>query len=358
MPEHNKTVARSRRGTNRVTMEDVAARAKVSASSVSLYLRNPEAVSPRLSPRIKRAIDTLGYVPNKLAGSLAAARTRAIGVIVPSLGNAFFTETVTALQREFDRHDYQLLLGATEYDMDRETELVRTFLSWSPTALVVTGCSHNEATRTLLRMADAPVAEMWEIGEEPFHLQVGFSHAAAGEALAAHLHGLGVTQIAFVGARMQADRRAGQRRDGFCQWLARHGIEALVIDTGQDVSPAAGGQALRQALSARPGLQAVACANDVLALGVLFEAQHAGLRVPEQIAVTGFGNLPFSQVCVPPLTTVQPHAREIGLRVAQELLAQLQAPEDQTAASDAASARPRVVDVGFELIVRSSSVGG
>ncbi|MFX5999126.1 hypothetical protein ABTF05_22355, partial [Acinetobacter baumannii] len=81
--------------------------------------------------------------------------------------------TVAALQKEFDRHDYQLLLGATEYDLERETELVRTFLSWSPTALVVTGCHHNEATRTLLRMADTPVAEMWEIGEEPFHLQVG-----------------------------------------------------------------------------------------------------------------------------------------------------------------------------------------
>ncbi|QDD65985.1 LacI family DNA-binding transcriptional regulator [Herbaspirillum seropedicae] len=357
MSQNNKTAARSRRGTNRVTMEDVAARAKVSASSVSLYLRNPEAVSPRLSPRIKRAIDTLGYVPNKLAGSLAAARTRAIGVIVPSLANAFFTETVAALQKEFDRHDYQLLLGATEYDLERETELVRTFLSWSPTALVVTGCCHNEATRTLLRMADTPVAEMWEIGEEPFHLQVGFSHVAVGEVLAAHLHQQGATRIAFVGARMQADRRAGQRRDGFCQALARHGVTPLVIDTGNDVSPAAGGLALRQALKQQPGLQAVACANDVLALGVLFEAQHRGMAVPQQLAVTGFGNLPYSQVCVPPLTTVQPHAAQIGLRVAQELLAQLQREQaqEQQADEDGDSGAAKVVDVGFELILRQSS---
>ncbi|MFX6201764.1 substrate-binding domain-containing protein, partial [Acinetobacter baumannii] len=85
-----------------------------------------------------------------------------------------------------------------------------------------------------------------------------------------------------------------------------------------------------------------------MALGVLFEAQHRGLAVPRQLAVTGFGNLPYSQVCVPPLTTVQPHAAEIGLRVAQELLAQLQrdeAPEQEEDSDDGAT---KVVDVGFE----------
>ncbi|SDR20166.1 transcriptional regulator, LacI family [Paraburkholderia fungorum] len=351
MSQTSKASPRVRRGTNRVTMDDVAARARVSPSSVSLFLRNPEAVSPRIAPRIKQAIDVLGYVPNLLAGSLAAARTRAIGVVVPSLGNAFFSETVAAMQKEFDRHGYQLLLGATDYDAVRETELVRTFLSWSPTALVITGCRHDDATRMLLRQARAPVAEMWELGGEPFDLQVGFSHRAVGETLAAHLYELGAQRIAFAGARMTSDLRARQRCDGLRDWLARKGVDVFVVDLQSGASPTSGGEALAAALDGMPDVQAIACSNDVMALGVLFEAQRRGIDVPAQLAVTGFGDLPFSQVCVPPLTTIQPHAASIGLRIAQELLSQLDTPADE----NAGAAEPKVVDVGFQLVTRQSS---
>lgn len=351
MSQTSKASPRVRRGTNRVTMDDVAARARVSPSSVSLFLRNPEAVSPRIAPRIKQAIDVLGYVPNLLAGSLAAARTRAIGVVVPSLGNAFFSETVAAMQKEFDRHGYQLLLGATDYDGARETELVRTFLSWSPTALVITGCRHDDATRMLLRQARAPVAEMWELGGEPFDLQVGFSHRAVGETLAAHLYELGARRIAFAGARMTSDLRARQRCDGLRDWLARKGVDVFVVDLQSGASPTSGGEALAAALDGMPDVQAIACSNDVMALGVLFEAQRRGIAVPEQLAVTGFGDLPFSQVCVPPLTTIQPHAASIGLRIAKELLLQLDTPADEAAGPG----EPKVVDVGFQLMTRQSS---
>jgi LacI family transcriptional regulator, gluconate utilization system Gnt-I transcriptional repressor len=356
MQQEEKMSSRTRRGTNRVTMDDVAARAEVSASSVSLFLRNPDAVSARIAPRIRRAIDELGYVPNQLAGSLAAARTRAVGVIVPSLRNAFFSETVTALQQQLDARGYQLLLGATDYDPERETELVRAFLSWSPTAIVVTGCTHREATRKLLRGAQAPVVEMWEIGERPFDLQVGFSHRTVGEALAEHLYGIGRRKVAFVGGRMTQDSRARQRAAGFQAWFAARGIEARIVDSPGEATPARGGDALRQLIDVMPDVDAVACSNDVMALGMLFEAQRLGLAVPDRLAVTGFGDLPFSQVCVPPLTTVQPHARSIGLRIADELLAMVKAPDEQ--ASDSKRARradARTVDVGFDLVVRASS---
>jgi LacI family transcriptional regulator, gluconate utilization system Gnt-I transcriptional repressor len=271
--------------------------------------------------------------------------------VVPSLGNAFFSETVAAMQKEFDRHGYQLLLGASDYDAGRETELVRTFLSWSPTALVITGCRHDDATRMLLRQARAPVAEMWELGGEPFDLQVGFSHRAVGEALAAHLYGLGARRIAFAGARMTSDLRARQRCDGLRDWLARKGVEVFVVDLQNGASPASGGDALGAALNGMPDVQAIACSNDVMALGVLFEAQRRGIDVPGQLALTGFGDLPFSQVCVPPLTTIQPHAASIGLRIAQELLQQLDTPADDTAGP----LEPKVVDVGFQLVTRESS---
>ncbi|WP_321814058.1 MULTISPECIES: LacI family DNA-binding transcriptional regulator [unclassified Paraburkholderia] len=339
---------RSRRSTNRVTMDDVAARARVSASSVSLFLRNPEAVSPRIAPRIKQAIDVLGYVPNLLAGSLAAARTRAIGVVVPSLGNAFFAATVAAMQKEFDRHGYQLLLGATDYLPGREADIVRTFLSWSPTALVVTGCRHDDETRTLLRSARAPVAEMWDLGEQPFDLQVGFSHHAAGEAMARHMVEIGARHVAFIGARMDSDVRARQRCEGFSRTMLDAGIQVQVKDVAGDASPKAGSHALAEMLESTPEIDAIACSNDVIALGVLFEAQRRGMVVPHHLRVAGFGDLPFSEECVPPLTTIQPRATEIGLRIAQELIERAEQPAEEIA--------PRIVDVGFELVVRASTL--
>jgi LacI family transcriptional regulator, gluconate utilization system Gnt-I transcriptional repressor len=338
---------RSRRSTNRVTMDDVATRARVSASSVSLFLRNPDAVSPRIAPRIKQAIEVLGYVPNLLAGSLAAARTRAIGVVVPSLGNAFFSATVAAMQKEFDRPGYQLLLGATDYEPGREADLVRTFLSWSPTALVVTGCRHDDETRALLRTARAPVAEMWELGEQPFDLQVGFSHYEAGEAVARHMLDIGAKRVAFIGARMQSDVRARQRCEGFSRTMLKAGIDVHVEDVLGDASPKTGAHALSDILSSMPDVDAIACSNDVIALGVLFEAQRRAIAVPQHLRVAGFGDLPFSEECVPPLTTVQPRATQIGLRIAQELMERAEQSADEI--------EPRIVDVGFELVVRAST---
>jgi LacI family gluconate utilization system Gnt-I transcriptional repressor len=99
-----------------------------------------------------------------------------------------------------------------------------------------------------------------------------------------------------------------------------------------------------------PDADAIACSNDVIALGVIFEAQRRGLCIPHHLRVAGFGDLPFSEECIPPLTTIQPRAAEIGVRIAQELMDRTEAPE--------ADEEPRIVDVGFELLVRGSTQAG
>ena len=138
---------RVRRSMQRVTMTDVAERAEVSPSTVSLYIRKPDAVMPARGKAIERAIRALNYVPNMVAGGLAAATSRIVSVIVPSVRNAFFAETVAALQNELGRAGIQVLLGHAEYNPDTEEELVRAALSWSPAAIVLTGLSHSSTTR-------------------------------------------------------------------------------------------------------------------------------------------------------------------------------------------------------------------
>ncbi|NDV88987.1 LacI family DNA-binding transcriptional regulator [Aurantimonas aggregata] len=137
-------------------MSDVAEAANVSPSTVSLYLRRPKAVSKKAGAAIANAIETLGYVPNLMAGGLAAARSRVVGVIVPSMSNAFFAQTASALQAILSARGFQIMFGNTDYDEEAEFDLVRAYLSWSPSALVLTGLYHSPLTQSSRLCGSAP----------------------------------------------------------------------------------------------------------------------------------------------------------------------------------------------------------
>jgi LacI family gluconate utilization system Gnt-I transcriptional repressor len=328
------------------TLKDVAAAATVSASTVSLYLRRPEAVSAERAARIQRVVDRTGFVPNLLAGGLAAARARVVGVVVPSMLNAFFASTVETLEEELGRDGKQLLLGNSHYSEAREEALVRAFLAWSPAAIVLTGVRHSRATVRLLMRADLPVVEMWELAEQPLDVAVGFSHLAAGRAMARHLIDAGRRRIAFVGARMQADRRAGARRDGYAEALrAAGGREPIVVDMPEPAQAPAGARGLAALLAAHPDVDGLCCSNDSVAFGALAECARRGIRVPADLAVIGFGDLEFAGQCVPALSTVRPPRAEIGRVCAQVLRERFEAGTPER----------RVHDLGFELVVRESA---
>ncbi|TVP70843.1 MAG: LacI family DNA-binding transcriptional regulator [Rhodobacteraceae bacterium] len=320
MPEH-----RQRRSTQRTTMSDVARIAEVSPSTVSLFLRDPDAVSERRRLRIQRAIDTLRYVPNRMAGSLAAASTRVVGVIVPSLVNSFFSETVSTLQTALMAQGYQILIGHTSYDPTREEELVRTFLSWSPSGIVLTGLGHSRATRQMLEGSSVPVVEMWETGPQPIDLMVGFSHADVGRLQARHLIDRGCRAIAFLGAELGRDARASQRAQGYSDVLNSHSGQAPPeIVTADAQSASAGALAFAALHDRRPELDGVVFSNDILALGALSEAQRRGIAIPEQMRMIGFGGLDYTSQHVADLSTIVPPQREIGDHAAALLLARIE----------------------------------
>ena len=314
--------ARGRRSTQRTTMSDVARVAGVSPSTVSLFLRDPDAVSARRRAAVQRAIDALGYVPNRMAGALAAASTRVVGVIVPSLVNSFFSETVSTLQVALMAQGYQILIGHTEYDPAREEELVRTFLSWSPSGIVLTGLGHSRATRRMLEASSVPVVEMWETGPQPIDLMVGFSHADVGRLQARHLIERGCTRIAYLGAQLGLDARAAQRAQGYSDVLNAHtGLTAPDIAEARAQSASAGADAFAALIARRPDLDGVVFSNDILALGALMEARRRGIDIPGRVRMIGFGGLDFASAEVADLSTIDPPRRAIAEHVAQMLLA-------------------------------------
>ncbi len=337
---------RSTRASGRVTMDEVARLAQVSTSTVSRVLRHPAIVSPELAAKVQAAVERLGYLPNFMAGGLATASTRQIGVVVPSITNAFFSATLDALTDRLTQGGYQVLLGTSSYDETREEALIESFLAWSPAAIVLTGLRHARRATRLLLDARVPVIEMWEIGPAPLDIMVGFSHRAVGGAMTRHLIRSGRRRIGFIGAYLDHDRRADMRRQGYAEAVREAGLHAELTEAPPDRSSVAtGAAALGRLIEREPGIDAVFCQNDILALGALFEAQRRGLAVPGRLAIGGFGDMDFAGVAVPPLTTVRPPAREIGARAAEILL-------DRFACREPLE---RVIDLGFELIRRESA---
>ncbi|TLF52267.1 LacI family DNA-binding transcriptional regulator [Halomonas urmiana] len=339
MSNHEPSRTRRRRGSAHPTLKDVAEAAGVSSITASRALNTPERVNEETRKRVLQAVDRVGYVPNLIAGSLASASSRFIAVIVPSLANTVFIEVIKGLQDTFESRGYQILLGNTDYDLQREQQLVRTFLGWSCSALVTAGLRHSEGCRTLLSNWDKPIMEVMELGKAQ-DLNVGLDHEEAGRCMARHLLERGYRSIVYVGACMDRDYRAGMRFAGHCQVLEGAGLEAPLIELDQLGSLAAGAAGLDRVREAFPSARAIHFANDDLATGALLHAQRLGLRVPVDMAIAGFNGLPLGQHVTPRLTTIQSPRETMGRLAAEEILRRL----------DGKRVTRRQQDVGFQLL--------
>ncbi|TBU98557.1 LacI family DNA-binding transcriptional regulator [Stutzerimonas kirkiae] len=322
---------RKRRGAGRVTLNQVAREAGVSAISVSRHFNQPEQVSAELRERIQAVVERLGYVPNLVAGGLASARGRIVGMVVPNISGPIFANTIQGFSDTLAGHGYQLLLASSYFSTEQEESAVRSFLGWSPAALAVTSHFHSEGTEKLLADADIPLVEVWDYQPRRTPIQVGFLHYDVGVMSARHLLDKGYRRIAFVQNSAAGDFSALDRRDGYADTLREAGLEPWVFVPSSDSAPfEAGKQAMQHLMKRTPWPDAIIFANDNLAAGGLLAAQRAGLRMPEDCAVMGFGDYAFAELLLPSLTTVRPPSREIGEIAAQRVLQSLGAlPAEQ-----------------------------
>ncbi len=331
----------ARRSHGRATLADVAGVAGVTAITVSRYLREPHRVAADTAAAIARALATTGYVPNKQAGALASAgagASRMVALLIPSISNSIFAETVQGLADALQGSGCELLLAATNYSTVREEEQLRALMGWFPSAIVVTGRRHSDGALAMLRQArdrGAPVIEIWDHHPRATGFtQIGFDHAEVGRAMAAHLIERGHRTLAYVDSGVAEDFRAHERGQGFLAEAKRRRVAAERV-----VAPLAGEaiQAGREALpllldaKGRPVFSAVAFANDHLACGALLAAQAQRLNVPQDLALLGFGDFALGRQLEPALSTVQVPRLEIGAAAARALLTAL---DGNTAATD------------------------
>ncbi|QQX59219.1 LacI family DNA-binding transcriptional regulator [Pseudomonas chlororaphis] len=319
-----KSPGRKRRGAGRVTLNTVARQAGVSAITVSRYFNQPDSVSPQRRERIAEAVAELGYVPNLVAGGLASARGKIVAMVIPNISGPIFANTIQGFSDTLSRHGYQLLLASSYFDAQQEENAVRAFLGWSPAALVLTSRFHSPGTEKMISEADIPVIETWDYQPQREPLQIGFSHYQVGVTAARYLYDKGYRRIAFVQNSAPGDLSALERRDGYAATLSELGLAPWVFAPDADRAPfEAGKQAMETLMKTRPRPDAIIFANDNLAAGGSLAGQRAGLKIPEECAVLGFGDYPFAEMLLPSLSTIKPPALEIGVLAATRVLESL-----------------------------------
>lgn len=305
----------------RVTMRDVAAAVGVSPMTVSRAFRDDEAVSARTRERIRQVAARLGYVYDSTATAFRTQKSGFVAVTLPSINNANFAETYRGISTAMEGSGMQLLLGATNYRVEKEEELVRQLLTRNPQALVMTGGHHTEAARSLVTARGLPVIEMWDLPALPLGHAVGFSNARAMSLIVAHLAESGRRRLAFLGAAPGADSRGAERRAGAVAAARSLGLpEIALLEAGPaPVSMRHGAACIEEIGDAVRRYDALVCVSDPVAFGALNACRRLGLRVPQDIAITGFGRFEVATVSEPRITTVDVGARLIGTEVARML---------------------------------------
>jgi len=244
-----------------------------------------------------------------------------IVAIAPTIASPMYAEALQAFTSALSAAGYHVLLGLGGFDGQDEERLITAMLGRQPDGMLLVGAVHTPAARRRLAEAGLPIVAIWGDSEEPSDLQVGFSHAGAGEAVANHLGDRGYRHFGVV---TSDDPRALERLEGFRRALETRG--GTLVAQHRIAPPSTllhGRRILPRLLADLPKGSAVFCSSDLLAAGLLIEAGARGVAIPRDLAICGFGDLEIGQAMEPALTTVSVDGAGMGRLAARCLLDRL-----------------------------------
>lgn len=301
------------------TIGDVARLAGVSPATVSRAFNSPALLEARTLERVRQAAARLDYRPQGLARSLRSRRSLVVGILIPSLRNTYFAETVERVQALLAERGYTVLIASSRYDGTTETAAAKAMASQGVDALLLVGRPLAPATALALQAQGVPVLRAWVwSADQPC---VGFDHDEAMRQLVRHLLALGHRRFALVAPFVALQDLQRSRETAVRQALADAALAlpaAAVIDRfgfGMADGRAAWAELTRRGQAPT----AVICSNDQLAAGVILQARGAGLRVPQDLSVSGYNDQDLAAAFDPPITSVATPAAEHAARVVEAL---------------------------------------
>ncbi|MGZ2403036.1 LacI family DNA-binding transcriptional regulator [Rhizobium ruizarguesonis] len=328
---------------SRVRLSDVAKRAKVGVGTVSRVLNSSANVSAATRQKVLATIAELGFVPNLVARSLAANRTRSIAAIIPVMGYTQHSEIIQGMTDVLHAHDMNLMIGTSGYSDQVELQVVEAFLARRPDAIYLTGVRHSEDVCSILQQSGIPVVEGSNLTDRPIDAVVGYSNFNATVDLTRLLIARGYRRVWHVTVTKDFNDRIDDRLEGF-RWMTSTGseVEADVIRCENSFD--GGAEAVRLALASNIKVEALTFATDVMAVGGLLECQRQGINVPERLAIAGFDDLCIASSTNPSLTTVKVDRVGLGRKAAEMIINRLQGNHC-----------PKIVDIGFQVVERDST---
>lgn len=338
--------ARRRRPTRRPTINDIATKVGVSKASVSRALNGKQDVDPETRKRIFRIATQMGYVPSATARALSNGRSNCLGLLVPSLTWPWILEVLRGVAEEIERSGYSLMLYTTANGEDSE----RAFMSQVVPAGAVDGLALVIPPGMFeyigeLAKRGMPVVVIDDRGHHPEFPTVATTNFEGGRSATQHLIDLGRRRIAMLNGQLEfgcnRDRLEGYRaaiEDGGLRFESRRTMTGYFTEES-------GASGIARILEADPKVDAVFAANDLMAFGAMKALRSAGRRIPEDVAVVGFDDIPASAVTHPPLTTVHQPLYEMGRTAAGMVMAAVRGEPIQGR-----------IELPTSLVVRASTV--
>ena len=309
------------------TIKEVAAQAGVSIATVSRAFADPDAVSADLRARVQEAADLLQYRPSRAARTLRSGTSRAVGVVIPDLQNPFFTEVVRGVDSVLQMAGYTLLLANADEDADREREILATFRAEGVAGIIFVPINAGKNTYGELL---APPVHTVAVDRLPSHLRVDLVTVNNKEGTrlgVAHLIGRGHREVALLSGPSKHST-AVERERGYEEALRAAGLPLRSEFVYRGDFREGGGYEGVKALMALPRPpSAIFVANNLMTLGALRALHEIGRRIPDDVALVGFDDMPWATSLNPPLTAIAQPAQEIGSSAAELLLDRIARPD-------------------------------
>jgi LacI family transcriptional regulator len=309
-----------------MNLEQVARRAKVSTATVSRVLNNASVVKTTTRARVMRAIEELKYHPNLHARHLAGGKSNTIGVIVSNMENPFFFDIYKTIESDAHANGFEVVVANTDYRSEQLVSSIRLMIGRRVAGLAAIVSEMDPALMGELNESGIPVV-FYDVGaprENITNVRVNYRRGV--EKVIDYLHSLGHRRLGFVGHHAVLEP-INERLKTVIEAAARY--PSMEVRTAADTDTLEGGRLGARALLGS-GYQptAIICVNDIMAVGALRELRERGLRVPQDISVTGFDNVKLAEFCFPALTTVHIPRDRIGHLVFERLAARGDGPTE------------------------------
>ena len=305
------------------SIKDVAREAGVSIATVSRVLNDIDVVNEDTKKKVLDAIKKLGYRPNIVARSLKTQRTKTVGILVPDISSGFYPEIVRGAEDVANIYDYNVILCNSDFDVEKEKEYLRVLREKMVDGVIYMSSSLQEEILDIINELNVMTVLVETKDKEESLPSVTIDNTKASKEATNYLLNKGLSKIAFVGAKKDTMNAWGDRYIGYKEALSNKGIaidESLVYFGGLKVK--GGYEAVESFEKANKTYDAVVCASDEIAMGVINALREKGKKVPEDVSVVGFNDNIMSSVFYPKITTIKQPSYDMG-SVAMRMLIKL-----------------------------------